>query len=236
MKVLLLAAGLGTRLRPLTDRLPKCLVPIHGIPLLEYWLRALLQYDDCDVLINTHYLAPLVVEYVRKSQWAHKVTLVYEENLLGTGGTILKNREFFQEESFLVAHADNLTVFNIGDFIKHHTERPHGAELTMMLFKTNNPRSCGIVELNSAGMVTGFHEKVDLPPGDLANAAVYVVEPTVIDLIASYKKKYVDFSVEIIPKLIPNIFTYKNTWYHRDIGTIDSWKEAHKDFKWAHSI
>src|SRR5688572_30374554 len=106
MRALLLAGGLGTRLRPLTDRIPKCLVPIHGKPLLEYWLDLLFQGGVETALVNTHYLPEPVRAFVEASHWRDRITLVHEDVLLGTGGTVLRNREFFGGEAFIVAHAD----------------------------------------------------------------------------------------------------------------------------------
>jgi len=230
MRALLLAAGLGTRLRPLTNYLPKCLVPIHGRPLLDYWLETLVNAGVSEILINTHYFAPLVIEFLRKSAWASHVTVVHEDRLIGTGGTILKNRAFFQEKAFLVAHADNLTVFNVKEFAARHACRPAGTELNMMVFGADDPRSCGIVELDEYDVVQAFHEKVSSPPGNLANAAVYILEPSVVDFMATLGKDEIDFSTEVIPHLMGRIFTYRNSSYHRDIGTIASWTEAHKEF------
>lgn len=230
MRALLLAAGLGTRLKPLTNYLPKCLIPIHGRPLLDYWLESLVTHGVNEILVNTHYFSPLVVDYVNRSSWAHNVTMVHEDRLLGTGGTILANRHFFRESPFLVAHADNLTIFDPVLFFKRHSERPFGAELTMMVFETPDPKSCGIVDLDERGVVTTFHEKVELPPGNLANAAVYVLEPAVLDFLESLGKAEIDFSTEVIPHFMERIFTYRNAAYHRDIGTVASWGDAHKDF------
>lgn len=229
-RALLLAAGLGTRLKPLTNYLPKCLIPIHGRPLLDYWLEMLVNHGVSEIVINTHYYSPLVVDYVHRSSWADKVVMVHEENLLGTGGTILANRRFFQEEPFLVAHADNLTIFDPSAFFKCHQERPRAAELTMMVFESPDPRSCGIVDLNALGIVTSFHEKVDTPPGNLANAAVYILEPAVLNFMNSLAKAEIDFSTEVIPHFMGRIVTYRNGSYHRDIGTVASWAEAHADF------
>jgi len=230
MRALLLAAGLGTRLKPLTNYLPKCLVPIHGRPLLDYWLEALIANGVNEILINTHYHSSLVVEYVQRSSWAHNVTIVYEDELLGTGGTILKNRHFFRKESFMVAHADNLTIFDLSLFLKHHRDRPFGTELTMMVFETPDPQSCGIVDLDERGVVVSFHEKVKSPPGNLANAAVYILDPSVLNILKSMGKVKIDFSTEVIPKLMRRISAFRNFEYHRDIGTMASWTEAHKDF------
>ena len=224
MRVLLLAAGLGTRLKPLTNYLPKCLIPIHGRPLLDYWLESLVRHGISEILINTHYFSPLVVDYVSRSSWAQYVVMVHEEQLLGTGGTILANRDFFREQAFLVAHADNLTIFDPLAFYKRHGERPPEAELTMMVFETPDPKSCGIVALDQRCMVNSFHEKVASPPGNLANAAVYILEPSVLDFMVSLGKAEIDFSTEVIPQYMGKIFTYRNASYHRDIGTVSSWQ------------
>ncbi len=100
----------------------------------------------------------------------------------------------------------------------------------MMVFETPDPKTCGIVALDRRGMVTSFHEKVASPPGNLANAAVYILEPSVLDFMASLGKAEIDFSTEVIPQYMGKIFTYHNTLYHRDIGTVSSWREAHRDF------
>lgn len=231
MRALLLAAGLGTRLKPLTNYLPKCLVPIHGRPLLDYWLELLVKNGFNDVIMNTHYLAPLAIKYVMNSSWAQYVTLVHEEDLLGTGGTILANKDFFKDEPFLVAHADNLTIFDPLLFFSTHQNRAEGCEMTMMLFKTLDPASCGIVDLDQSGVVKSFYEKVHSPPGNLANAAVYILEPTVLGFLEGLGRREIDFSTEVIPNFMGRISTYFNAEYHRDIGTIESWKEAQLDFK-----
>jgi mannose-1-phosphate guanylyltransferase len=230
MRALLLAAGLGTRLRPITNTIPKCLVPIHGRPLLDYWLENLLDHGIDSVLINTHYLAPMVQKYLYLSSWKSRVTIVHEELLLGTGGTILENRSFFQDEPFLVAHADNLTMFDVRKFARSHAERQPNTEITMMVFETDTPQSCGIVELDNLGVVQSFHEKVANPPSNLANAAVYMFERSVVEWMESLEKKIVDLSMEVIPNYLARINTYHNKQYHRDIGTLVSWQEANREF------
>ena len=230
MRALLLAAGLGTRLRPLTDLLPKCLVPINGRPLLDYWIENLLGQGVDDILINTYYQAHLVERYIAASCWRDRVTLVSEPVLLGTAGTALANRAFFGNKPFLLAHADNLTRFDCRDFLAVHRDRPVHTALTMMLFETPDPRSCGIVELDAHGVVQAFHEKVPEPPGRLANAAVYLLEPEVLDFLDSLGRPEIDFSTEVIPHYLGRIATFTNHAYHRDIGTVQSWTQAQQDF------
>ena len=230
MHALLLAAGLGTRLRPITDRIPKCLVPVRGKPLLQYWLELLLQNGIDSVLINTHYLPEVVRGFVLASEWRDRVTLVHEERLLGTGGTVLKNRDFFGSQPFLIAHADNLTRFDVSAFIRRHQQRPANTAITMMTFKTDDPRSCGIVDEDECGVLKGFYEKVANPPGDHANAAVYIFEPEVIEFLAHLGKEVIDLSTEVIPRFLGRIYTFHNAGYHRDIGNPESLRLAELEF------
>lgn len=230
MKALLLAAGLGIRLRPLTDRIPKCLVPIRGKPLLEYWLDALLCNGIREVLVNTHHLAGMVEAFRDTSPWRDRVKLVYEPELLGTGGTILANRDFFGREAFLVAHADNLSRFSVPAFREAHAQRPRAAVMTMMTFDTDAPSSCGIVETDAEGLVVRFHEKVGNPSGRRANGAVYILEPEVVDFVASLGKRFVDLSTEVIPRFLGRIATFHNVDYHRDIGTLESLRRAEVEY------
>jgi mannose-1-phosphate guanylyltransferase len=230
MRALLLAAGLGTRLRPLTDTIPKCLVPVDGTPLLDIWLELLLKGGTERVLINAHYLSDKVKQHVVASRWKAQIDLVYEKDLLGTGGTILANESFFQGKAFMVAHADNLTWFDAEAFIARHTQRPASVQITMMTFRTEMPQSCGIVELDGAGVVVGFHEKVANPPGNLANGAVYIFEPDVIAFIKSLKKPVVDVSTEVLPHFLGRIVTYENDVYLRDIGTPESLAKANSEY------
>lgn len=230
MRVLLLAGGLGTRLRPLTDTIPKCMVPIHGKPLLQWWFDLLFPAGIDAALVNTHYLPQPVRDFVAASPWRDRVTLVHEENLLGTGGTVLRNRDYFGRTAFMVAHADNLTRFDPGAFIARHHQRPRGCEMTMMTFETDDPRSCGIVEEDAAGVVRAFHEKVANPPGNHANAAVYIFEPAVVDFIAGLGRPVVDLSTEVIPHFVGRIATFHNSGYHRDIGTPESLALAERGF------
>lgn len=230
MKAILLAAGLGTRLKPVTDLVPKCLVPIRQKPLLAYWMENLLENGIDEVLINTHHLADLVEDFIFLSPWKNQVKLVHEKTLLGTAGTVLKNRDFIGNETFFLAHADNLTRFDLQRFIQAHAMRKNGVEITMMTFDADTPQSCGIVELNDKGLVVGFHEKVKNPPGTRANAAVYLLEPSVFRFLESLGKEQIDFSTEVLPHYLGRMGTYHNQNYHRDIGTPESLNLAEMEF------
>lgn len=229
MKAILLAAGLGTRLRPITSHTPKCLVPVNGQPLLDYWLQLLFEHGATEVLINTHYLAEKVEQHVRNSPWAGKITLVHEKRLLGTGGTVLHNQAFISNEPVLVAHADNLALFDPRAFWQKHLDQDSKIAMTMMTFVTDSPQTCGIVELDSAGRVQGFHEKAANAPGHLASAAVYICNPKVVDFISGLGRTVVDLSTEVIPAFLGRIATYGECLYLRDIGSPESLGQAEHD-------
>ena len=107
MRAILLAAGFGTRLMPLTANIPKCLVPIKGRPLLDYWLDRLTQAGIGPFLINTHYLSEHVAAFIQSSVYRDQVTLVNEAKLLGTAGTLIANLGYFGGKDGLLIHADN---------------------------------------------------------------------------------------------------------------------------------
>lgn len=230
MRAFLLAAGLGTRLRPLTLTTPKCLVTIGDRPLLDYWLALLFDGGIERVLVNTHWLADDVRRYVARSVWAERTDLVHETELLGTGGSVIANRGWLQDGPFLLAHADNLTDFDVRGLLAAHAERPAGHVMTMLGFRTDAPQSCGILELDARGTVIGFHEKVANPPGNLANAAVYVCEPEVVDVIAALRKPVVDLSTEVIPQFLGRMLCVETGGYHRDIGSAESLDRARLEF------
>lgn len=231
MRALLLAAGIGSRLRPITDTTPKCLVTVHDRPLLDYWLDLVFDGGIDRALLNTHWLADQVRTHVAQSPWRSRIDLVHEDELLGTGGTVLANRNWFGDAPFLVAHADNLTDFDVAGLIAAHAARPAGCIMTMLAFQTDDPRSCGILELAPDNRVIAFHEKVANPPGNLANGAVYIFEPEVIGDIAALGKPVVDLSTEIIPNYLGRILCVETAGYHRDIGNPESLRRAHLEFK-----
>ena len=230
MKAVLLAAGIGSRLRPLTDSIPKCLVPVNDKPLLDYWLNMTLDSKYIsDVYINLHYLKNIVREHIDKN-WKHeqRISLHTEVQLKGTAGTLCGLQRELIDSQLLVVHADNLSEFCLDEFIQAHNKRPTGCFITMMLFNTDAPSTCGIVELDKKDRVLCMHEKVANPPGNLANAAVYIFEPEVLDWIAT--NHVTDISSEVIPAFQGKIYSWLNKVYHRDIGNPQSYALAQREF------
>lgn len=226
MRALLLAAGFGTRLRPLTNTTPKCLVTIKDQVLLGIWLERLTQAGIEAFLINTHYLSEQVESYIEASLYSDKVTLVREKKLLGTAGTLVANLDFFEGQDGLLIHADNYCMANFHDFIQAHYQRPPYCVITMMTFRSENPENSGIVELDAEGVVIGFHEKVVNPPGNLANGAVYILSPELINKLATDLYEVSDFSTEVLQHLVGRIYTYETQECFIDIGSPEAYRNA----------
>jgi mannose-1-phosphate guanylyltransferase len=223
MKAIVLAAGFGTRLKPITNSTPKCLVPIKNKPLLEYWLENLTNNGVESILINTHYLSEKVENYIINSKYKDNCKLVYENVLLGTAGTLISNFNFIGQDECILIHADNYCITDLSKLINAHTNRQHGSLLTMMTFKTNNPESCGIVEINQYGIVENFHEKIKNPPGNLANGAVYILSVEFLNILKSEYSFAKEFTTEILPNFFGKIHTYETKEIFLDIGTPENY-------------
>lgn len=228
MRAILLAAGYGTRLRPLTNTIPKCLVPIKGQPLLDIWLENLTRARIGPCLINTHYLAEQVEAYTQSSPYQDQVALVHEPKLRGTAGTLIANLGFFGREDGLLIHADNYCLPNFDAFVRAHQGRPTECLMTMMTFRADDPASCGIVEVDERGVVLGFHEKVVAPPGDLANGAVYILSAELLERMGKELNAVKDFSTEVLPRLVGKVYTHKTSEVFMDVGTPEMYDKANR--------
>jgi mannose-1-phosphate guanylyltransferase len=228
VRALLLAAGLGTRLRPLTDTMPKCLVPIKGQPLLGIWLERLTQASIGPFLINTHYLAEQVETFVEASVYRNQTRLVREPELQGTAGTLIANLDFFQGKDGLLIHADNYCLADFKAFQQAHSNRPSECLMTMMTFRTTDPSSCGIVELDERGVVIGFHEKVAKPQGNLANGAVYILSAELLARMSTDLNAVTDFSTEVLNRFVGQIYSYETSAVFLDVGTPETYEQANR--------
>jgi mannose-1-phosphate guanylyltransferase len=223
MKAFLLAAGLGTRLKPITDTIPKCLVPICGKPLLGWWFDLLEKHHVDEVLINLHYLPKLVMEFVASYPTQIKVTFYHEEKLLGSAGTLRENNGFVKNENaFFILYADNLTNMNLSGLLDNFTKS--NSIFAMALFKAAHPELCGIAELDEDNTVVDFVEKPKNPKSDLANAGVYIAKPEVLDLIPELE--ICDFGFHVLPMLVGKMKGYITNDYLIDIGTLENLKKA----------
>jgi len=228
MKAFLIAAGEGTRLKPLTNKIPKCLIPINGTPLLEIWLKLFEKYNVRETLINLHHLPEYVFNYLKNYQGQVKVTTFYEKNLLGSARTVAENRDFVKgEKAFFIIYADNLTNMNLKKMFEYHLEK--GVVLTMGLFRTSTPRECGIAEINENGIVVKFIEKPSNPQSNLANAGIYIASEDIFNYIPN--KQYADFGYDVLPNLLSKMAGYIIEEYIIDIGLPENYQKAQSDWK-----
>ena len=227
--VLLLAAGVGSRLAPLTDFWPKCLMPINGRPLLDFWLASVIDYGIRDITVNLHHHHDLVRKFLAREIYADEVTQTYEEHLHGTAGTLRNNAPALSGKTILVAHADNWSQFNLAAFLDaHENKRPKDCVITMMTFETDDPASCGILDIDDNGVVQHMAEKDEDAKGTTANAAVYVFSPEVLEWICNAQSTF-DISTDVLPHFMGRIYSYRNDNIHRDIGTPASLALAQHD-------
>lgn len=233
MKAYLLAAGYGTRLRPITDSIPKCMVPICGEPLLGWWLALLRRHGVTEALVNTHYLPEPVRAFIREYNRQNTGLTVhesYEPKLLGSGGTIRANRDFVRgEDTFLICYADNLTDANLSAFRDFHAER--AGTLTMALFHTNLPKQCGIAAMDAERRIVSFVEKPEYPQSDLANAGMYFANQRLFDFIDSVQTP-LDFGRDVLPKLVGQMYGWPVEGYLIDVGTMENYRKANEE--WPH--
>ncbi|MBL7077602.1 MAG: nucleotidyltransferase family protein [Kiritimatiellae bacterium] len=218
MKAFLLAAGCGTRLKPLTDRLPKCLVEIGGKPLLLRWLQELAAAGVTDVLVNTHHLADEVETFLAQHTVVGlNVRTFHEPELLGSAGTVTANADFVKgEQAFLVIYADNYTDIDISDLLEYHTAK--NSEFTMGLFRSPTPRECGIAVLDDDDRVVDFVEKPSSPESPWANAGIYVADTASL-LARIPQTKPCDFGYDVLPLYMGEAYGYRIEGVFCDIGT-----------------
>ena len=231
MKALILAAGYGKRLRPLTNNVPKCLVKIGKKSLLQIWLEKLEKQGIKEFLINTHYKSEKVERFIKKSKFAKKVKLVYEKKILGTGGTLYKNLDFFQGEDGLVLHCDNYTSFSVKSFLQKHLKRPKKTLISLLTFKTNKVKSSVIIKKNKNNIVEKIYEKKSKYYGNLANGAFYVFTKKMLNNIYKQKKTPKDIVKDILMKNLGKIYAIQTNSFFIDVGDLESLKIARRVHK-----
>jgi mannose-1-phosphate guanylyltransferase len=228
MKAFLLAAGKGTRLKPLTLHTPKCLVPILGRPLIEYWFDLFEMYGIEDILINTSHLADKVKDYLSENSRGFRISLTFEEVLLGSGGTIKKNWDFIKgEELFFIFYADNLTDINLKRMVEFHNET--GKQFTIALSRVSNHGECGIVELDDHSTVISFTEKPEKPSSDLAFAGIMLCSRGLLDIFP--EREVFDLGYDVLPFMVGKTSGHIMKDYLLDIGNIHKLRQAEEDVR-----
>ena len=238
MKAIILAAGYGTRLRPLTNKTPKCLIPINGKPLLENWLNLLIKQGFSDVLINTHYLSRKVDEYIQSYAEKNDINInihtVYEKRILGTAGTVWNNQKFVGNGNCIIINGDLLTNVDLKDFYRFHIKNKHLLSLSYRL--TNNVKCKGVMELDKDSKILKFEEKPVRPFSNKIYSGIQVVNSKIFEILPFNNMKNnnymdLDFGYHIWPRLIGQMAAYELDCFLMDIGTTNSYLEAERLWK-----
>lgn len=230
MKAVFLAGGMGTRLRPLTDRLPKPMVPVMGKPLLERNMKALKPHGVREIVLSTGYKPEAIERYFGNGE-ALGLTIHYvcEDFPLGTAGAI-KNCEQYLDDTFFVFNTDILTNINFSEMLRYHKRKK--ADVTIAVTRVDNPSAYGVIEYDENGYAVSFREK-PAPyetTSHFINAGVYIFEPGVLSRIP--RGRPVSVEREVFPDLLEKgrrIAIYQGCNYWLDIGTPEKYIKAHRD-------
>ncbi|HEX3150055.1 MAG TPA: HAD-IIIA family hydrolase [Gemmataceae bacterium] len=227
-RALLLAAGNGQRLRPLTDRTPKCLLPILGRPLLDYWVDELVACGVAEARVNTHAHRSQMTSFIERinRRGGLRLSESHEPELLGSAGAMSANADLADRtDAVLIIYADNFSTVRLEQLLAFH--RCHGDGFTMLLYRPDEPRQCGIAVLNGDDRITAFVEKPVEPPGEWANAGVYVLSPDLYRQVA--RMGAFDIGFDVLPRLVGEMRGLRAAGYHRDIGSLPAYERACTD-------
>lgn len=232
-KAMIMAAGVGSRLDPLTQDVPKPLVPIANRPMMDILFERLLEIGITDVIANTHYKAEQIIDRYKNNDFEINFSYVHEETLSGTAGGVKKCQFFFDEgEDFLVLSADGLSNADLKAGIEAH--KKSGAIATMGIKKINLEEipNFGVVVTDKKGFVTGFQEKPQIKDAqsDCINTGIYIFNYKIFDYIPA--DTFYDFAKNVFPDLLSkeikiNTFVVHDYW--SDIGTIAQYAQSVQD-------
>lgn len=224
MKAFLLAAGNGTRLRPITDKIPKCLVPIQGTPMLAIWMNMCKELGITELLINLHAHADVVRTFLQQRLDPDlRVHVAEEKQLLGSAGTLRANRKWVEgEDLFWIFYADVLHRADLPAML--HLHREHGLAATLGVYEVPDPSRCGIVTTNSRGVIEDFVEKPAHPTGNLAFSGLMIGTPQLLDIIPDSVPA--DIGFHVLPKLTGQMLAFPIKDFLIDIGTLANYQQA----------
>jgi mannose-1-phosphate guanylyltransferase/mannose-1-phosphate guanylyltransferase/phosphomannomutase len=231
MKAMVLAAGLGTRLRPLTYELPKPMVPILGHPVMEHDLRLLAAHGFEDVVANLHYFPDQIKEtFGDGSRCGVRLDYRFEPELLGTAGGVRNVRDHFGDETFLIVSGDALTDVDLSALWRRHKE--HGGIATLTLKRVHDTREYGVVIVDDDGRIQGFQEKPDPAEAlsDLGNCGIYVFEPEIFDHFPD--RPFVDWAQDVFPALLERdapFYGHEIEAYWNDVGSLQEYRQGNFD-------
>ena len=231
-KAMVLAAGLGTRLRPLTDLISKPMAPIVNRPVMEHIIKLLAEHGFKDIVCNLHYFPDVIKNHFGDgSKWGVNIVYSFEEELLGTAGGVKKVEDFFQEQTFLVISGDALTDINLSNAYDFHKEKKGRA--TLVLTEVEDTTQFGVVILDNEKRIKGFQEKPlsGEARSNLANSGIYFFEPDIFKYMPP-RGQFYDFGKNLFPDLLEKdipYYGYKHSSYWNDVGSLDEYQQGNFD-------
>lgn len=222
MRAMVLAAGLGTRLRPLTYEIPKPMVPVLDRPVMAHIVDLLDRHGVGEVIANLHYFPDTIREY-----FGERLVYRFEQELLGTAGGVRNCADFFGDESFLVISGDALTDIDLDAFEARH--RASGGIATLAVKRVADTREYGVVLHDRDGRITGFQEKPDPAEAlsDLGNCGIYIFEPEIFDHFPA--TPFVDWAKDVFPALLDAdvpFHIHEVGQYWNDVGSLEELRQG----------
>jgi mannose-1-phosphate guanylyltransferase/phosphomannomutase len=230
MKAVIMAGGFGTRLRPLTYNIPKPMVPVFNLPMMEHIILLLRKHNIRDIIALLYFQSHFITDYFGDgSNWDVKIRYVRAEADFGTAGSV-KNAEKYLDERIIIISGDVLTDFNLSKILEFHSAK--NAEATIALTHHPNPLQFGVVLTNETGEISRFLEKPSWGQvfSDTINTGIYVLEPQVMTRIPP--KEEFDFSQNLFPAMLragAPLYGYVSEGYWRDIGNLNEFLTANFD-------
>jgi mannose-1-phosphate guanylyltransferase/mannose-1-phosphate guanylyltransferase/phosphomannomutase len=217
MKAMVLAAGLGTRLRPLTFEIPKPMVPVIDRPVMAHIVDLCRRQGFDELIANLHYFPETIQGYFGDS-----IEYRYEEELLGTAGGVRNVRDFFGDDPVLIISGDALTDIDLNKLLERHTS--HGGIGTLTVKRVEDTREYGVVLHDKEGRISGFQEKPepDEALSDLGNCGIYCFNPEIFDYFPD--TDFVDWANDVFPVLLENdvpFYIHEISEYWNDVGSLD---------------
>jgi mannose-1-phosphate guanylyltransferase len=222
MRAMVLAAGLGTRLRPLTYEITKPMVPVLDRPVMEHILELLSRHGFDQVIANLHYFPETIREH-----FGERLHYRFEEELLGTAGGVRACASFFGEEPFLVISGDALTDIDLTALVARH--RQSGGLATLAVKQVHDTQEYGVVLHDREGRITGFQEKPapEEALSKLGNCGIYVFDPKIFDYFPV--DPFVDWAKDVFPVLLENdvpFHIHEVREYWNDVGSLGELRQG----------
>ncbi|MDE2125363.1 MAG: NDP-sugar synthase [Armatimonadetes bacterium] len=228
---MILAAGVGARLHPLTSQLPKPMVPVANRPVMAYLLELLAAHGFKELWVNLHYLGDKIEQHFGDgSAFGVSIHWQPEERLYGDAGSLKRAAGFFQEGPVLVIGGDDLTDLDLTAFLAHH--RDNRADATIALSPVEETSQYGVAVLDERGVVVGFQEKVPLSEAKskLANTGIYLFNRELLDLIPAEGAPLLGrFLLPEILRLGKKLCGYPTSAYWRDVGDLEVYRQSQSD-------